>query len=477
MEEFMVKKISIILLSLLLTAVAGVAVGLGLTSGDDKGSEAGTGSESGTSQGTTSGSGSGSGGSGSGSGSLIGDDSSSGGAGSHTCEFTVLTTEEKADCVNGGYKLYACSHDGCSKTKKVDGVALGHDYKFSRTVEATCSEDEKNISVCSRCSDEKTETVTGAGRPPHSYGVYKSDNNATCGEDGTKTAYCSKCNTPKTVKDTGSATGEHVFGEYTPDNNGTCIKDGTQTAHCANCGATKSETLPDSKNSNNHNYNWTIISQNCHSGTRSGICSWCNGFTDESWLISDVWCDYKVTETKPATCTVDGYTKKVCTKCGDVVTETIEASGQHKPNENGTCTLCGELVGVCSGRIDVEFNYYNKPDDDFGTVYFEVIVVNPEHRKKDNGLWVMQYVMYVVQTYTVDGQTVTNRKAISLNTPDDIGSTFEVKLVELHSNREVTFSSVVDYSVGDGWVTVMVNGQSDENGKTYSFSGAREWEY
>ena len=312
-----------------------------------------------------------------------------GDTGTHDCDFTVLQSEVKADCLNGGYKIYGCSHDGCDKVNKVDVNPLGH-----------------------------------------------------------------------------------IFSAYEPDNNGTCIEDGTQTAKCENCEETQTITLPDSKNKNNHNYEWTVIEQTCSTGTKHGVCQWCNDDTETAWIISDVFCDNKLTETKQPTCTLDGYNKYECTKCGNVTVQTLEASG-HSPAANGNCTICGEAVGVCNKKINVEFK--NSPEADFGTVYFELVVINPEYKQKDNGTWLMKYDLYAVQTYTVDGQTYINRTKITLDRPEELGSGFKVKLLKLNDNTEVTFSGVVDYFVSpeDRFGDVHLNGQAGLNGGTenYAFFG------
>ncbi len=62
--------------------------------------------------------------------------------------------------------------------------------------------------------------------------------------------------------------------------------------------------------------------------------------------------DYVVAETKAATCTEGGYTKSICSKCGDVKTETTEklghSFGEWEITKAVTCTEEGSKTRECS---------------------------------------------------------------------------------------------------------------------------------
>lgn len=52
--------------------------------------------------------------------------------------------------------------------------------------------------------------------------------------------------------------------------------------------------------------------------------------------------NYQVTKTDPPTCGTNGRTIKTCTICGDVIEETLPATGNHDFSGNKlTCPVCG----------------------------------------------------------------------------------------------------------------------------------------
>ena len=232
----MVKKISIIILCLLLAAVATTAVVLGLTYNAPN-----DGQQAGTTQGTTDSTTSENGGSSSNSSSSTNDSSSSGGVtnnGSNsnggtvshdTCDFVYFNTVS-AGCESQGYDLYTCTYSGCPKTEKRNTQkAIGHDYKAT-VHNATCTTDWSQTEICNRCGDVKTTVVEDSkGAHPYEWTETKA---ATCTANGSKTGVCTNCGATTTA--TIPALG-HSYGKYEPNNDATCMFDGTQTAECSAC--------------------------------------------------------------------------------------------------------------------------------------------------------------------------------------------------------------------------------------------------
>lgn len=144
---------------------------------------------------------------------------------------------------------------------------------------------------------------------------------ATCTQDGQRAR---RCNAPGcsvgTETETIKATG-HKWGATVPVKAATCTSTGTGTQTCSVCKTTKEVTL---------------------------------GKLDHKYeVVSSATIDGFTYTTKAATCSKDGMQVKKCSVCGDVVTETIKATGSHKPtagtvknNGNGThtftCSECGE---------------------------------------------------------------------------------------------------------------------------------------
>ena len=268
----MAKKLTLILLSLILAAVAATAVTLGLINGKDggetsqnteqnggetsnggtvsggsnsstagnqnggSGNTSGSGTNGGSSSGSgnTSGSGtnggsnSGSGntgntsGSGANGGSNSGSGNTSGSGGNnngnnntpHVCTFTFTSTVAP-DCLNGGYDLYSCT---CGQTQQRNHVqALGHSLTYTVTSAATCAKDGSETGTCSNCGASFVRSIP---KTAHTYGAYKSNNDATCTHDGTESATCSGCGKKDTRTVAGSKTAHNFSGGV-----------------CSNCGA------------------------------------------------------------------------------------------------------------------------------------------------------------------------------------------------------------------------------------------------
>lgn len=471
----MARKLAGILLALILSAAATVTAVMLLNDNEEKsGTEAGTTqtgdtttSGSTSSGGSTGGSGSGSG-TGSGSSSSGGSTGSSGSTAAHNCEYVYKTTVE-AGCFTQGYTLYECKVEGCGKTEKRNytNPHESHDYVWTETAPATCSTEGEETGICSRCGDKSTNSITTLD---HEYGEYKANGDATCGKDGTKTAKCKVCGESSTKTDVGTATGEHVYGAYKTNGDGTCIKEGTATATCATCGAKDTKTGV----KGDHDYEMTLVKDMCDSREERGVCKLCG---ELSVLATQTTCvhspDVKWTETKNATCSEEGYRRGNCSVCGHACFELIKKT-QHSYGDDGRCKICQD----CKNKIFI-FPSDAVGEEVFGTVYFEFVLINPQNKQTSYGGWIMRYDLYVVQKYTVGGQEKLVRTKITLDRPDEVGSTFKMKLLRLTDNYTLEFDCVADYSVDaeSRWIILKLWGSGEVNLIKYTFDTGREFEY
>ncbi len=70
------------------------------------------------------------------------------------------------------------------------------------------------------------------------------------------------------------------------------------------------------------------------------------------------WGEWQVTE--EATCGAAGSKTRSCTACDEKETETIPATGEHRLNEDGECTVCGygaqgTIEGVANSELSIHF--------------------------------------------------------------------------------------------------------------------------
>ncbi len=190
-----------------------------------------------------------------------------------------------------------------------------HNYEVGSTVDAGCTTRGAVAYSCTKCGEIKTELTDPIG---HKFTNYVDDNNATCEAEGTKTAVCDNgCGatdtlpTPKT----------HVYGELSSNQDG-------HFHVCEVCGT------PDKTEA--------------HTPDASGnTCTACG-------YILHVHNPIEM-QTKPATCTDDGYkahwhcdvcdknfTTKDCTaEAGDVVIKALGHDPRHIEYKAPTCTAQG----------------------------------------------------------------------------------------------------------------------------------------
>ena len=165
---------------------------------------------------------------------------------------------------------------------------------------------------CANCGTVtiKQETIAAKG---HSYGSWTVTKKATCTAAGSRKKTCTACGNVVTEKI--PATGHKWETEYTVDTAATCTVDGSESIHCSVCDAINSSTV-------------RAISKTGHSYG--------------SWKV-----------TKKATCTEKGSRERVCTKCGDKVTQAIAATGhkwetEYTVDKAATCTAEGSESIHCS---------------------------------------------------------------------------------------------------------------------------------
>ena len=165
---------------------------------------------------------------------------------------------------------------------------------------------------CANCGTVtiKQETIAAKG---HSYGSWTVTKKATCTAAGSRKKTCNVCGNVVTEKI--ATTGHKWETEYTVDTAATCTAAGSESIHCSVCDAINSSTV-------------RAISKTGHSYG--------------SWKV-----------TKKATCTEKGSRERVCTKCGDKVTQAIAATGhkwetEYTVDKAATCTAEGSESIHCS---------------------------------------------------------------------------------------------------------------------------------
>lgn len=148
--------------------------------------------------------------------------------GGHTEKKTVTAPT----CTDKGKTAYTCTVCGKETRTADETPALGHDYKFVKTVKKTCTEKGYDLYRCTRCGlteERNVQEATGV----HTYGDWIVTKKQTCSTDGSKYRVCSECGETETqvIEKDGVS---HVYyrGVVTKP---TCTTDGYTTHTCKYC--------------------------------------------------------------------------------------------------------------------------------------------------------------------------------------------------------------------------------------------------
>lgn len=139
-------------------------------------------------------------------------------------------------CTDKGRTTYVCTVCG-KETRKADETdALGHDYKFVKTVKKTCVENGYDLYRCTRCGlteERNVDSATG----DHTYGDWIVTKKATCKTTGSEYKVCSECG-DTVVQEIAIDENAHVWyrGVVTKP---TCTEGGYTMHQCKYCGTTE----------------------------------------------------------------------------------------------------------------------------------------------------------------------------------------------------------------------------------------------
>ena len=247
------------------------------------------------------------------------------------------TREIEPTCTESGYIEEYCTECGKIFAKIEKAEPSGHDFCEWRLVKApTCTEPGVQTRVCERCGERVTETVEATG---HSV-VYVPAKAADCTQDGYEAyAYCSECGEEIIPKVAIAAAG-HDFGEWETETAATCEEEGTEARSCKSCGTVEKRVVPATGHSV---VDVSAKAADCtHDGYEAyAYCSECGEEIIPKVAIAAAGHDFGGWEQAVApTCTAPGARTKVCTRCGERVTETVEATGHSVVDVSAKAADC-----------------------------------------------------------------------------------------------------------------------------------------
>ncbi len=255
-------------------------------------------------------------------------------------------TDKSASCTEGGSRHRVCS--GCGALDTDPLYAYGHDWSsWRRQYDPDCVNEGKDYRTCDNCGRRETRPVSELG---HSMQGQIKKESPTCTKDGFTVPKCSRCGAEVGSRTVLPATG-HTWGAWIRDTDPTCETDGTQHRYCSVCGARDDGTIRALGHQNNGQVK--RVDKTCTTdGYTVTICSRCGKENGNKNIIKagHVWGDW-LKDSDPG-CETTGTKHRICSACGARENGTIDALGHLNNGQvkrvNKTCTKDGYTVTICS---------------------------------------------------------------------------------------------------------------------------------
>lgn len=257
---------------------------------------------------------------------------------------------KEATCTETGLKRRSCTDAGCTEVDELVIPKIAHSYVDTVT-EATCSNEGYTTHKCSFCGTSYVDTYVE--KTAHTVGEWEITVQPGCTSPGTKIKKCSVCNEVIETEEI-RATG-HVYGEWETFKEATFSEDGESRKYCQKCDYYQSKRIPKLSESHTHNFTGReeiVKNATCtEEGSKKVYCyeSECGEFTTVT--ITPTGHSYgEWTIVKNATFSEKGLKQKVCSGCGDVITEeTTSLSEGHVHSYTGTEEITKQPTCTASG--------------------------------------------------------------------------------------------------------------------------------
>lgn len=221
--------------------------------------------------------------------------------------------------------------------------SIDHYYEEDKVIAPTCTTDGYTVYECANCGDKyNANYVNELG---HNYIVTKVVE-STCTAEGYSVYTCSRCGA--TFNDDVVSANGHDYGSWYVIKDATCLDAGTQRRDCISCGAYETDTIA----AKGHDYKATVTVPTCtEQGYTTHVCSRCDDTYVDTYVNAKGH-KYVAKITEP-TCTDRGYTTQTCSDCGHSYIENyVNAHGHEysawRITTNATCTANGLRYKTCA---------------------------------------------------------------------------------------------------------------------------------
>ena len=261
-------------------------------------------------------------------------------------------------CDAKGYTEYRCTE--CHAYHQDNWTdEIPHSWRTVSSTKASCTEDGYTTRECREC--EKTETVVSEKSRGHSFKV-KSVVDSTCSEEGYTLHVCEECDYE--YRDSYTPLADHTYEDEKITQQPSCTQVGYKKRTCIHCGDSYTEQI----DKTDCDYRETARSEATHTakGWTAYECAYC-GATKKDGYVDPIPYDFEYQIITPATCTRDGRGKNICKDgCGheeetviqatghtygEWVTE-VEATEEIQGLRSKVCTQCGDRVTESTPKLN-----------------------------------------------------------------------------------------------------------------------------
>ena len=268
--------------------------------------------------------------------------------GAHVWDNGVVTTAPTE--TTPGVRTRTCTVCGDIREETIPATGA-HDYRFTKTVDPTCTDGGYDLYTCSGCGATERRNLTDAAGHKWDGGTVTTAPTETT--PGVRTFTCTVCGDIR--EETIPATGAHDY-RFTKTVDPTCTDGGYDLYTCSGCGATERRNLTDAAGHKWDGGTVTTAPTETTPGVRTFTCTVCGDIREETIPATGAH-DYRFTKTVDPTCTDGGYDLYTCSGCGATERRNLTDAAGHKwdggtvttaPTETTpgvrtfTCTVCSQ---------------------------------------------------------------------------------------------------------------------------------------
>ena len=257
--------------------------------------------------------------------------------------------DKEPTCTSEGHRYKECKV--CKEVIEEETIPKKSHVYSKQVIAPTCVEKGYSVFTCSCGHSYKDDYVKALGHTPSDWIV---DKESSCNSEGHKHKECKVCKEVLGEKIVTKKT--HISSDWIVDIEPTCTSEGHRYKECLVCKTIiVEEVMP--KKAHTPSDSVVVIEPTCEICGESEIkCLDCGKVLSKT-SIGPLGHDYSNTIYKP-TCTEEGYTENVCSRCGHSCKSDLVDAKDHSASEwvEVSKNISQKVCKVCSEVLDTKVN-------------------------------------------------------------------------------------------------------------------------